>query len=150
MWDVIKVVLGAIIPPKDPTPERLRLWGFAVMGMLVAMTSWTAVNTVVMLGLMPALFGPGYVRANVVADLARANDLKMIQQSLDSLITQQKAAAVATLGQQIYNLHIMECNARKARNFDLAKNHADTLEGLKFNFRMLAGYDYLLQPCSEL
>jgi hypothetical protein len=150
VWDFIKDLLGAILPPKDPTPERQRRWGFAVAGVLIAMSTWTVGNTVLLLGLLPPLFGDGFARADALSALAQKSDLARIERSLDALVQTSKNAQIATLGQQIYNLHVMECNARKAGNGEAARSHAEKLEELKFNFRQLAGYEYSLQSCAEL
>lgn len=148
MGEIFKTILFALFPPRNPTPERLRQWGFAVAGVLIAMSGLTVANTLVMFGLTP-LFG-GFAHADTLPGLARSDDVKMVQKSLDTLTTQIKQSQIATLGQQIYNLHVMECNARKAGNAEAARSHADKLEELKFNFRLLAGYDYDIRPCAEL
>lgn len=64
MGDIIKSILVAIIPPRNPSPERLRSWGFAVVGVLIAMSTWTVGSTILAFGLMPGLFGPGFVHAD--------------------------------------------------------------------------------------
>ncbi len=150
MWDAIRAILSAVFPPSPgASPERQYRWSVAITTFALAIGGLSVANTVAMFGLLPALFA-GFAHADTVPTLAQRSDVTALRQSVDVLASAVKQSQVATLGQQIYNLRVMECNARKAKNFEAASSHGKQLDDLKISYRSLAGYDYPIRDCTEL
>jgi hypothetical protein len=149
MWEAIKDVARAILPARNASPEQAYRWSVSVATAILIIGGLSVANFVAMWGLLPALF-TGFAHADTIPGLAKTEDLQKIQRSLNDLSTKIQGAQIVTLGQQIYNLRIMECNARKVGNSDAARSHAEKIEELRYTFRQLANYEYELRPCAEL
>jgi hypothetical protein len=147
--DWVLKFLTALIPPTDASNEKNYKWRVSVALAILFIGVNTVANTVFMFGLIPFLFS-GFASVTTVQDLATKNDLAKVSDSLSSVSSIVKESQIETLDQQIYNLHVMECNALKAKNMDAADSHGRRLSELTRKFRVLIGYDYILRPCSEL
>jgi hypothetical protein len=139
------------VPPRDLDDESMYRWNFAVFVNLAIIGGATFVNMALIWGIIPVVFG-GFATAASMNDTNKS--IMMLQQTLD--IARKESASskneiqATIIGQNIYNLRIMQCQALKAHNGTAVESMESQIKQKKAEFRNAAGYEYETSSCENL
>lgn len=147
MMGLIKDFLALVVPPPeehDPTGPYVRRWRWAIFGALCTVTSALAIQMSLAWGAIPIVFS-GFASSQQIRELRDGQD-----EIVHAVKNLAKETSEIVIGNQIDNLRIMECDARKSGKLDLARAFASRITDKQRDYRRVMGSDRPLRSCEDV